>query len=100
MNILFVINSLELGGAETFLLRLIRELRDHHEVKPFLYELRSEKNKNEFRNYFLGFESSLIFIEEDNIKLSTPKYRFKLKLDHSLILSVKFKSKFEPICVK
>ena len=53
LNILFVINSLELGGAETFLLRLIQELREHHEVQPFLYELRSEKNKNEFRNYFL-----------------------------------------------
>ncbi len=54
MKILFVINSLELGGAETFLLRLINELREKYNVKPFLYELNPHSKNIGFRENFIS----------------------------------------------
>ncbi len=60
MKILFVINSLELGGAETFLLRLINELREKFGVKPFLYELNPHSNNIEFRENFISISQVVI----------------------------------------
>ena len=51
--ILFVINSIELGGAETFLLRLIKELREQFSISAYLYELKPSDESSEFRKYFL-----------------------------------------------
>lgn len=53
LAILFVINSIELGGAETFLLRLIKELREEFSIIPFLYELKPSEETSEFKRYFL-----------------------------------------------
>ncbi len=52
-SILFVINSIELGGAETFLLRLIKELREQFSINPFLYELKPSEKNSEFKRYFI-----------------------------------------------
>ena len=60
MKILFVINSLELGGAETFLLRLINELREKYGVKPFLYEVNPHSNNIAFRENFISSSQAVI----------------------------------------
>ena len=42
-----------MGGAETFLLRLLKELHEQFSIHPFLYELTPSEKTSEFRNYFL-----------------------------------------------
>ncbi|MBI1837989.1 MAG: glycosyltransferase family 4 protein [Flavobacteriia bacterium] len=61
MKVLFVINSLEIGGAETFLLRLLKQFDENKKVKAFLYILSPEKNDTEFAKYFLR-ETKVILI--------------------------------------
>jgi glycosyltransferase involved in cell wall biosynthesis len=53
MNILFVINKLELGGAETFLLRLVKSLKEEFGIMPFLYCVEPSKGNLNFEKYFL-----------------------------------------------
>ncbi len=65
LSILFVINSLEIGGAETFLLRLIKELKQSFQIHPYLLVLLPEKNDPTFANFFL---------KETNVQL-IPKYK-------------------------
>jgi len=52
LNILYLINSLEMGGAEVFLMRLIKELQSSYNVNAFLLELVPSKDKK-FKAYFL-----------------------------------------------
>lgn len=53
LSVLFVINSLEIGGAETFLMRLTKELSKQQRINPFLFLIAPEKNNSEFENYFI-----------------------------------------------
>lgn len=53
MNVLFVINKLELGGAETFLLRLVNSLKKEFGVTPFLYCVEPTSSNLNFEQYFL-----------------------------------------------
>lgn len=78
MNILFVINYLEIGGAETFLLRLIKELKTSG-VKPYLFLLAPEKNNPTFAKYFL--EETRVTIVPDIQKQNPIKEFFLLKIN-------------------
>lgn len=60
MNVLFVINSLDIGGAETFLLRLLKEFDRTKKVKTYLFLLNPEKNDRSFTNYFLKESSTTL----------------------------------------
>lgn len=65
LNVLFIINSLEIGGAETFLLRLIKELSNTNKINPYLFVLSPEKNDVKFETYFY---------KETHVQL-IPKYK-------------------------
>ena len=61
MNILFVINALEIGGAETFLMRLMKELfsRGH---RTFIYVLEPRLNDSLFEEAFY-YETKAVLIK-------------------------------------
>lgn len=69
-NILFVINALELGGAEMFLLRLIKSLKNNYGIKAYLYCLKDESKDPEFRNYFLKETCVELLPEYNQVKKS------------------------------
>jgi len=60
MNVLFVINSLEIGGAETFLMRLMGKLNSQNH-RCFLYVLEPKKKNASFeRAFFEETKATLI----------------------------------------
>jgi glycosyltransferase involved in cell wall biosynthesis len=70
MNILFVINALEIGGAETFLMRLMKELfsREH---RTFIYVLSPRLNNDSFEEAF--------YKETKTVLIKSPKPHNKLQ---------------------
>jgi glycosyltransferase involved in cell wall biosynthesis len=76
--ILFLINSIELGGAETFLLRLIKELREQFSISAYLYELKPSEKNSEFRKYFIKQTGVILLPPFNQQKNLTDKILWKL----------------------
>ncbi len=73
-----MINSIELGGAETFLLRLIKELREQFSISAYLYELNPSEKNSEFRNYFIKQTGVILLPPFNQQKNLTDKIFWKL----------------------
>jgi glycosyltransferase involved in cell wall biosynthesis len=76
--ILFVVNSLELGGAETFLLRLIKELHEQFSISAYLYELKPSDESSEFRKYFIKQTGAILLPPYNQKKNLTSKILWRL----------------------
>lgn len=75
MNILFVINALEIGGAETFLMRLMKELSKVHKV--FLFTLKPKLNNSDFGKFFIN-ESNAVVIKDFSLSKSNEYILYKI----------------------
>lgn len=73
-----MINSIELGGAETFLLRLIKELREQFTISAYLYELKPSEKNSEFRKYFIKQTGVILLPPFNQQKNLTNKILWKL----------------------
>jgi len=92
MNILFAIGGLELGGAQTFLLRLASALKKQ-EHKVWIYNTHPKR----FDSEILSFNTTNIKIINayyDNIELKLSRYPILVKIFHRLFKKYKFDSFF------
>ncbi len=67
-----------MGGAETFLLRLIKELHEQFSISAYLYELKPSDESSEFRKYFIKQTGAILLPPYNQKKNLTSKILWRL----------------------